>query len=252
LGVSRQGEFKNTIKIFWQKVRVENFFQDFDKNFDVSFSPTTFVLSHFRVFFSDGSSKTLPKTFCKKIVSKTFYKKFDQKSKTDFFSIFFYHVFGRFSVSGVQKHDKKISGKKTDPSPFLAFDPPTHHGGHRFVFNWRPLGIASFGCGIGFDLPLTAGFFTPRSLALPHLALLLPPAASQRLPAAPPKCPVPRNPNPTKQTNGLCTCVFLEAASTRHFLVTFSISTFGARRPDVPPPPLLDSHMPLCALCCGK
>jgi hypothetical protein len=66
LGVSRQGEFKNTIKIFWQKVRVENFPQNFDKNFDVSFSSTTFVLSHFRVFFSDGSSKTPQKTFYKK------------------------------------------------------------------------------------------------------------------------------------------------------------------------------------------
>jgi hypothetical protein len=31
LGVSRQGEFKNTIKIFLQKVHVENFFQNFGK-----------------------------------------------------------------------------------------------------------------------------------------------------------------------------------------------------------------------------
>jgi hypothetical protein len=100
LGVSRQGEFKNTIKIFWQKVRVENFSQDFDKNFDVSFSSAFFVLSRFRVFFSDGSSKTLQKTFYKKVVSKSFYQKFDQKPKTDFFSNFFYHVFGRFSVRG--------------------------------------------------------------------------------------------------------------------------------------------------------
>ena len=59
------------------------------KIFDVSFSSTFFVLSRFRVFLSDGSSKTLQKTFCKKIVSKSFYKKFDQKSKTDFFSNFF-------------------------------------------------------------------------------------------------------------------------------------------------------------------
>jgi len=36
------------------------------KHFDVSFSSTFFVLSHFRVFFSDGSSKTLQKTFYKK------------------------------------------------------------------------------------------------------------------------------------------------------------------------------------------
>jgi hypothetical protein len=64
LGVSRQGEFKNTIKIFLQKVHVENFSQNFDKIFrcqffDVSFSSTFFVLSRFRVFLSDGSSKAL-------------------------------------------------------------------------------------------------------------------------------------------------------------------------------------------------
>jgi hypothetical protein len=63
------------------------------------------------VFFSDGSSKTLQKTFCKKNVSKSFYKKFDQKSKTDFFSKTNYHVFGCFSMRGVQKHDKKMSKK---------------------------------------------------------------------------------------------------------------------------------------------
>jgi hypothetical protein len=36
------------------------------KNFDDSFFSTFFVLSRFRVFLSDGSSKTLQKTFCKK------------------------------------------------------------------------------------------------------------------------------------------------------------------------------------------
>jgi hypothetical protein len=137
LGVSRQGEFKNTIKIFLQKVHVENFFQHFDKNFDVSFSSTFFVLSRFRVFLSDGSSKALQKTF-KKIVSISFYKKIDQKPKTDFFSIFFYHVFGRFSMRGAQKHEKKYQKNKSDPGPFSYSDPPTHHGGHRFVF-CRPL-----------------------------------------------------------------------------------------------------------------
>ena len=71
--------------------------------------------------------KHYKKRFAKKIVSKSFYKKFDQKSKTDFFSIFFYHVFGRFSIRGVQKHDKKYRKNKSDPSPFLASDPPTHH-----------------------------------------------------------------------------------------------------------------------------
>jgi hypothetical protein len=94
LGVSRQGEFKNTIQMFWQKVRVKNFPQNFDKKFDVRFSSTFFVLSRFRVFFSDGSSKTQQKTFYKKIVSKSFYNCFD--------------VFGRLSVRGVQNTTKNI------------------------------------------------------------------------------------------------------------------------------------------------
>jgi hypothetical protein len=54
-----------------------------------------------------GVQKHFKKRFTKKIVSKSFYKKFDQKSKTDFFSNFIYHVFGRFSMRGVQKHEKK-------------------------------------------------------------------------------------------------------------------------------------------------
>jgi hypothetical protein len=149
LGVSRQGEFKNTIKIFWQKVREEkNFSQNFDQNFDVSFSSTSVVLSRFRVFFSDGSSKTLQKTFYKKNRVENCLQKFDQKSKTDFFSILFYHVFGHFSVRGVQKHDKKNIKNNSNPSPFLAFDPPTHHGGHRFCFYWRPLGQYMFSLSI--------------------------------------------------------------------------------------------------------
>jgi hypothetical protein len=55
--VYRQGEFKNTINIFLQKVHVENFPQKNRKFFDVSFS-SIFVLSRFGVFLSDGSSKT--------------------------------------------------------------------------------------------------------------------------------------------------------------------------------------------------
>jgi hypothetical protein len=54
-----------------------------------------------------GVQKHYQKRFTKKIVSKSFHKKFDQKSKTDCFSKMFYHVFGRFSMRGVQKHDKK-------------------------------------------------------------------------------------------------------------------------------------------------
>jgi hypothetical protein len=93
LGVSRRGEFKNTIKIFWQKVRVENLSQNFDKNFDVSFSSTFFVLSHFRVFFSDGSSKTLQKTFCKKNRVEKFLQKIRPKVQNRLFLDFFFITF---------------------------------------------------------------------------------------------------------------------------------------------------------------
>jgi hypothetical protein len=85
-GVSRQGEFKNTTKIFLQKVHVENFSQNFDKNFDVTFSSTFFCFIAFSGVFQRWEFKsTTKKRFPKQIVSKSFYKKFDQKSKTDFF-----------------------------------------------------------------------------------------------------------------------------------------------------------------------
>jgi hypothetical protein len=58
-----------------------------------------------------GVQKHYKKRFTKKIVSKSFHKKIEKKSKPDFFSVLFYHVFGRFSVRGVQKHDKKSHQK---------------------------------------------------------------------------------------------------------------------------------------------
>jgi hypothetical protein len=108
----------------------------------MSVSPRLFLFyCVFGCFSAMGVQKHNKKRFTKKIVSKSFHKKFDQKSKTDFFSICFNHVLGRFSVRarGAQKHDKKISHTKNltlDPSPFLASDPPTHQGGPRgfFVF----------------------------------------------------------------------------------------------------------------------
>jgi hypothetical protein len=103
------------------------------KHFGVSFFSTFFVLSRFRVFLSDGSSKTLPtKFYKKKIVSKSFSAK---NPKPTFSRICFYHVFGRFSMRGVPKHDKKnIEKNKSHPSPFSYSDPPTHHGGPRLFF----------------------------------------------------------------------------------------------------------------------
>jgi hypothetical protein len=75
-------------------------------------------------------------------VSKSFYKKIDKKPKTDFFSIFVYHVFGRFSVRGVQKHDKKSHNFfGTNPGTFLASEEPTNHPKKvRHFFFGVPLG----------------------------------------------------------------------------------------------------------------
>jgi hypothetical protein len=127
-----EGELKNTIKILLQNVYVKNKLNNFDNNFDVSFS--SIFLSRFRVFSAMGVQKHYKKRFTKTIVSKSFYKKFDQKSKTDFFSNCFSHVFGRFSMRGVQKHDKKSHKNLTLVLFRTLTHPPTHHGGHRFVF----------------------------------------------------------------------------------------------------------------------
>jgi hypothetical protein len=75
LGVSRQGAFKNTIKIFLQKVHVENFSQNFDKNFDVSFSSTFFCFIAFsgvsqRWEFKNTKKNVLQKKSCRKIFTK--------------------------------------------------------------------------------------------------------------------------------------------------------------------------------------
>jgi hypothetical protein len=99
--------------------------------------------------------KRCAKTSCRKVLSK----KSGKKIQSRFFSIFLHHAFERFSVRGVQKHDfKKNTGKKSDPGPFLASDPPTHHGGHRFVFN-RPLPApwAAAGAGAGIVRVAVAG-----------------------------------------------------------------------------------------------
>jgi hypothetical protein len=104
LGVSRSGEFKNMIKICLQKVHAENFFrensQEIDKNFNISFFSTFFVLSRFQVLLSDGISKTLQKMFCEKIVSKSFSNKSGKKTKTDFFPRFVLLRFWAFLGEG--------------------------------------------------------------------------------------------------------------------------------------------------------
>jgi hypothetical protein len=114
LGVYRQGEFKNTKQIFLQKVLVKNYSQNKLTNISMSVFYRFFLF--YRVFGCFSAMGV-----------RRHFKKFDQKSKTDFLTIFFNHVFGRFSVRGVQvqKHDKKyrnIGGENL--TPILCW-PPT-------------------------------------------------------------------------------------------------------------------------------
>jgi hypothetical protein len=80
------------------------------------------------VFFSDGSLKTQQKTFYKKIVSKSFYKKFDQKSKTDFSRFFLSRSWAFLDEGSTKTRQKKYRTNKSGPGPFSCSDPPTHHG----------------------------------------------------------------------------------------------------------------------------
>jgi hypothetical protein len=109
LGVSRRGVH---VKKQIAKSPCRNLFpKQSTKTIDVRFSSIFFVLSRVKVFLSDGSSNTLPKKrFGKKTRRKVFAKESTKQSKTDFLDIF-YHVFGRFSVRGVQKRDKTILEK---------------------------------------------------------------------------------------------------------------------------------------------
>jgi hypothetical protein len=60
---------KTPLKYFYKKSMSKTKIKHFDNNFDVSFSSTFFVLSRFRVFFSDGSSKPLKAEHVSQIVS---------------------------------------------------------------------------------------------------------------------------------------------------------------------------------------
>jgi hypothetical protein len=93
----------------------------------------------FGCFSATGVQKHYKKRLTKKIVSKSFYKKIDQKSKTDFFSNFFNHVFGRFSMRGVQKHDEKISQKNPTLVLFRTLTHPPTTGVTDFFFFAGPL-----------------------------------------------------------------------------------------------------------------
>jgi hypothetical protein len=77
------------------------------KNFDVSFSSTFFVLSRFRVFLSDGSSKTLQKTFYKRnrVEKRNVCAKNSTKNPKPTFSRFFFIKFLGVSRCGEKIND---------------------------------------------------------------------------------------------------------------------------------------------------
>jgi hypothetical protein len=150
--------------VFLQKRHVEKFPEKIDKNFDVSFPSAFLVLARFRVFLPSAMEiqNTQQKNgLQKQIVSKSFYKK--TKIRSRFLSKILYHVFGRFSVRGVQSTIfLKKRKDKSDPGPFLASDPPTHHGGHRLFFG-GPLTATA-----------TTGLFRLRLRPRPPLSLSIP------------------------------------------------------------------------------
>jgi hypothetical protein len=164
LGVSRQGEFKNTIKIFFQK-SMSKTNQKFRQKFRCQIFLDFFLFYRvFGYFFAMGVQKHYKKRVTKKIVSKSFYKKIDQKPKTDFLSKFVYHVLGRFLMSdeGSSKtRVKKYRKKKKINSTLVLFrtlthPPTTHHGGHREK-NCRPLGPDGGAAGKCLPTPAAQG-----------------------------------------------------------------------------------------------
>jgi hypothetical protein len=92
-----------------------------------------FVFIAFSGYYQRWEFKNTTKNVLQKIVSQSFYKTIDTKSKTYFFIDFFVTFFWRFSVRGVQKpfKTKHPGGKKSGLVLFFDSDLPTH-GGPRF------------------------------------------------------------------------------------------------------------------------
>jgi hypothetical protein len=74
-GVSRQGEFKNTIKIFFQKVHVENFFQKNRQKFRCQFFLDFFCFITFSGVSQQGEFKNTIKLFWQKVHVENFFEK---------------------------------------------------------------------------------------------------------------------------------------------------------------------------------
>jgi hypothetical protein len=176
LGVSRQGEFKNTIQIFLQKVHVENFFFSPEKSTKISKSVFPRLLLFNRVFecFSAMGVQKHSKKNAPKIVSKSFYKKFDQKSKTNFsrFQTYLvcsskgagYIIFGRYhllSSRGTVSHRTPLDHS----SPVRDILPCDHPGRPvRICRAWAAaVAAARFALLCQCSLPSTTAIARPRS-----------------------------------------------------------------------------------------
>jgi hypothetical protein len=150
LGVSRQAEFKTPYNIqhtnanVFAKSPCRKRFPEKSTKFLMSVFPRFFVFVAFLGVSRRWEFKSTTKNVLQKGRVEKFLQTFDQKSKTDLFSIFLSR-FWRLSVRGVQKLDQnKYQKNKSDPSPFLASDPPAERGptgaaGCLSCF-WRSLG----------------------------------------------------------------------------------------------------------------
>jgi hypothetical protein len=92
LGVSRQGEFKNTVKTFLQEVHVEKN-PKIRQKFRCQFFLDFFCFIAFSGVFSDGSSETQQKTFYKKNRVEKFLQKARPEIENRFFLEFSFITF---------------------------------------------------------------------------------------------------------------------------------------------------------------
>jgi hypothetical protein len=131
LGVSRQGEFKNTTKNILAKSPCRKLSPKFRQKFRCQFFLDFFCFIAVSGVFQRWEFKTTTKNVLqKKSCRKAFTKKSTRSPKPIFSRIFFYHVFGRFSERGVQKHDLNLKEFKKNIEKInltlVLFGPLTH------------------------------------------------------------------------------------------------------------------------------
>jgi hypothetical protein len=141
-----KGSSKTTLKYFCKKSMSKTFpspcrklFPKKSTKISMSGFPRLFLFYRpFRRSSAAGVQNYSKKRFAKNRVER-FLQKNRQKIQNRCFLDFVLSRFWVFSMRGVQKHNKKnIENNKCHPGPFLASDPPTHHGSHRFFLVAAP------------------------------------------------------------------------------------------------------------------